>query len=421
MTPEGRYAAVLEVLELGLNEPGKPVEQILQGYTRSRRFIGSKDRRFIAELLFDLMRSRARLGWHVARVAPHLSLSARLWLFSGLILKGDLDLEELSSLCSGEGYAPALLSPSERFVLEALEPGAGPDHDEMPTAVRTEVPEWLWSEFERSFPAETVEQEALALLEAAPVVLRVNSLKLSRDEARALLRKEGFETEETGLSAWGLILSRRGALNQTAAYRNGLVELQDESSQLFVAETAVEPGMTVLDLCAGAGGKTLALAAAMNNEGRLLATDIAPARLQKSKPRLERAEASIAKTGNFPAIVSGPEFRGAFDRVVVDAPCSGTGTWRRQPDSRWRLTAGALAEYRSAQSGCLDQAADLVKPGGWLCYATCSVLKAENEDQVAAFLARRPDFAPAREPFLKLSPARQGTDGFFGAMLVRKD
>ena len=262
-----------------------------------------------------------------------------------------------------------------------------------------------------------------ALRETAPVDLRVNVFKANRDSARAALAAEGVETEATPLSPVGLRLARRRPLSGLAAIRSGLVDVQDEGSQVIALLVGAQPGETVVDLCAGAGGKSLALAAAMAGLG----------------PRRRRAGAGIVETRE----LRGETGRGLddlvsiVDRVLVDVPCSGTGTWRRNPAERWRLTRGRLSRYVARQRAILSHAAPLVRPGGRLIYATCSLMPVENEAQVAWFLdafgaftvvpadvawrSSLPGTAPVDGPYLRLTPAGHGTDGFFAAVLARRD
>ena len=299
--------------------------------------------------------------------------------------------------------------PSEQALLRRLE-GRALDHPSMPEAVRLEVPDWLGSRIE---PA-----ELRALLEPASLDLRVNLLKANRDDARAALAAEGLEAVPTPLSPWGLRIEGRRQVTTGAAFREGLVEIQDEGSQLVAALVDARPGMRVVDLCAGAGGKTLALAMTMQNRGQLVACDVSAVRLDGAVRRLRRAgvhnvERHLLEPGD-----KWIKRRAAsFDRVLVDAPCTGTGTWRRNPDARLRLTEADVAELLPKQAGVLDEAASLVRKGGRLVYATCSLLSEENEDQVSAFVSRHPGFTQV--DVLTLTPARHRTDGFFAAVLER--
>jgi 16S rRNA (cytosine967-C5)-methyltransferase len=306
----------------------------------------------------------------------------------------------------------------------------------MPAPVRFELPDWLYPRMLERF-GDRLAVEMAALSEPAPLDLRVNILKGTRDEARAALAAEGWDARPTALSPWGLRIDGRRPVTSGPAFQSGLVEIQDEGSQLIAALTGAKPGMRVVDWCAGAGGKTLALAAMMANRGQIVACDVSASRLDGAVRRLRRAgvnnvERHLVETGDKWA----KRREGAFDRVLIDAPCTGTGTWRRNPDARHRLTERDLLELTRKQSSIMDTASALVRPGGRLIYATCSLLREENEGQVSGFLLRHPDFAlvpldrswPFEGPppegerpgdLLSLTPARHGTDGFFAAVLER--
>jgi 16S rRNA (cytosine967-C5)-methyltransferase len=268
--------------------------------------------------------------------------------------------------------------------------------------------------------------------------LRVNALKAEREAVYGALAKQGIELARTKLSPLGLRLFERVPLGQLDLFKDGAIEVQDEGSQIAALLADARPGMRVVDFCAGAGGKTLALAAAMKNRGHLVAADIAEKRLERATQRLRRAGASIVQRQPLDSARDKWVKRHAagFDRVFVDAPCTGTGTWRRNPDAKWRLKPEDVAELPALQADILDSAQRLVKPGGRLIYATCSLLMEEDEDQIAKFLETHADFAlmrirdiwgdtiggdcPARGDTLRLSPARHGTDGFFVAVMERK-
>jgi 16S rRNA (cytosine967-C5)-methyltransferase len=270
----------------------------------------------------------------------------------------------------------------------------------------------------------------------AALDLRVNTLKATRDEVLASLKGEGLDASPTLLSPLGVRLPARIALGAHEGFKSGLFEVQDEASQVCAWLVDAQPGETVIDLCAGAGGKTLALAASMKNKGRLVACDVSVGRLERSKLRLRRAGVHNA---TLRIIEESDKWlkrqAGTFDRVLVDAPCSGTGAWRRNPDARWHLSPENLKNLTKTQDGLLDRGARLVKPGGQLIYATCSLLSEENTARIDAFLARNDTFhirpvhgvwqlvfdvpCPSDGPFLTLTPARHGTDGFFVAILTR--
>jgi 16S rRNA (cytosine967-C5)-methyltransferase len=373
---------------------------VASDYFRARRFIGSGDRRAVSDRVWRVLRSYRRLSWWL-----HDRPTPRLLAAASLLLDG-----ETLAAFSGGRFAPAPLAPAEQAALRRLG-GRSLDHPSMPDAVRLEVPDWLLPRI----PA----AELRALLEPAPLDLRVNLLKATRDEARAALAAEGLDAAPTPHSPWGLRIAGRRQVTTGAAFRAGLVEIQDEGSQLVAALVDARPGMRIADLCAGAGGKTLALAMMMQNRGQLVACDISAARLDGAVRRLRRAgvhnvERHLLEPGDKWA----KRRARSFDRVLVDAPCTGTGTWRRNPDARLRLTEADLAELLPKQSAILDQAAPLVRTGGRLVYATCSLLFEENEAQVTAFLARHPHFIQGE--VLSLTPARHGTDGFFAAVLERR-
>jgi 16S rRNA (cytosine967-C5)-methyltransferase len=351
-----------------------------------------------------------------------------------LLLIERCSVEALQALFDGGRYRAPPLDQAELRALRQLE-GHSLAHPEQPDWVRLNVQEWLAPHLREAY-GEAWGREIAALDTPPPVDLRVNRLKATREQARAALQREGIETEPMRWAADGLRLTKRLSVVGGAAFHDGLVEIQDEGSQLVAALVGARPGMQVADYCAGAGGKTLALAAGMENKGRVVALDVLESRLERSAQRLRRAGAH-----NVERRALGPDNRkwlkrqsGAFDRVLVDAPCTGTGTWRRNPDGRWTLRPQDLAELVPKQAAILDAAARLVKPGGALVYATCSVLPAENERQVEAFVARHPAFevTPALEAlphaapeiasgrYLRLSPLRHGTDGFFAARLVRR-
>ena len=317
--------------------------------------------------------------------------SPRAEILGALKQTHGLDVEAIAALFSGEGHAPATLTEAERARLAAADLSGAPAH------VVGDFPEWLGSPFEASFGASAAD-EGRALAERAPVDLRVNLLKATRDKAlRALAH---LKPEPTPLSPVGLRIAMRPdgrapPLASDPAYVKGLVELQDEGSQLAALLAEAKPGMQVLDLCAGAGGKTLALAAAMGNQGQIYAADpdahrLAPifARLARSGARNVQVRAPKGKADVL------ADLKGRCDLVLIDAPCTGSGAWRRNPDAKWRMRPGALEQRIKDQDETLESAARFVKRGGRIVYVTCSVLRAENEDRIAAFLERHDDFLP---------------------------
>jgi 16S rRNA (cytosine967-C5)-methyltransferase len=432
MTPPARLAAALELLEQIVRGRNRPADAWAADYFRSRRYIGGADRRAIGGHVWGVLRSWRRLSWWLGLEdddpAPRLR-------GAGMLLLSGTPLAALESLFDGARHAPAPLTAAERQRLARLS-GQSLDHPDQPLDVRLECPSWLLPSLARRF-GEALEAELLALRDPAPLDLRVNLLKAGREEAASRLAAEGIPTTPTALSPWGLRAPARAQVMATAAFRAGLIEVQDEGSQIVARLVGARPGERVCDFCAGAGGKSLALAMDMANRGRLVAADVSPPRLAAAEKRFRRAGLSNVSTH---LIAPGDRWRkrhrGSFHRVLVDAPCSGVGTWRRNPDARLAFRPADLDELLARQRKILEDAAELVRPGGRLVYATCSLLIEENEDQVTALLARRDDFRlvplaevwrevdlplPAPEgPHLLLTPRRHGTDGFFAAILERR-
>lgn len=426
MTPAAIVAAVIEVLESQAARPG-PLDLILGRYQRQRRFIGSKDRAAMNARLYGIARRQARLDWRIA--ATGAEPTPRLRVIADLALTDGSPLADIEWIFNAGGYGPDPMTEAEARTVAAL----GPPplvQDATPDAVRLECPDWAWPGFQAAF-GDRAEAELLALLEPAPLDLRVNTLKTERNAALALIHAENFEAEPARMAPTGVRLARRVALGRVPGLMDGAVDPQDEGSQLVAMAVGAQPGETVADFCAGAGGKTLALAAAMGNRGQLYALDTDARRLDRASPRLAKAGVDnvrrrALKPGADPWL---KKQRRRFDRVLVDAPCSGVGSWRRNPDARWARGQPPLADLVALQQEVLTRAAGLVRPGGLLVYATCSLLAQENEDQVANFLAEHSEFAldpPADFPapltdqgFLTLTPAQHGTDGFFAAWLRR--
>ena len=429
MTPAARLAAAIDLLEDIDSAGRKPADAVANDFFRARRFIGSGDRRAVSDRVWGVLRARRRLGWWLGRGGAHPS--ARLLVAAALLLDG-WAMTGVEQSFSGGQFAPPPLGTGEKAVLRPLE-GRTLAHPEMPEPVLLEVPDWIVGPLQERFGADLATEMA-AMGEPAPLDLRVNVLKSTVQAARAALLAEGIEAAPMPYSPWGLRVAHRRAVTSGAAFQTGAVEIQDEGSQLVAHVTGAAPGMRVADWCAGAGGKTLALAAAMENRGQIVACDVSEARLAGAVRRLRRAGVHNVERH---LTVDGDKWvkrrAQSFDRVLVDAPCTGTGTWRRNPDGRLRLTEADYAELQPKQAGILDAAQRLVRPGGRLVYATCSLLRGENEAQVDGFLARNAGFrvvsvsqvwglaapVPCDDPYLVLTPHRHGTDGFFAAVLER--
>jgi 16S rRNA (cytosine967-C5)-methyltransferase len=442
MTPAARLAAATDLLAALDDQPRRPADAIANDFFRARRYIGGGDRRAIADRAWGVVRQRMRLEWWLAQI--QCRPTPRMLVAADLLLTEGLEMPAVLRAFPGGQYAPEPLNVLEERLLRALatfrDKATGVQglvHPAMPEGVRLNLPDWVIPGFRARF-GEGLAEEAAAMEQPAPLDLRANLLKTTREAAAAALGAEGFETEPTRWSPWGLRLPGRRPVTATAAFMEGLIEVQDEGSQLIALLTDARPGLRVADVCAGAGGKTLALAASMRNKGRITACDVNAPRLEGAVRRLRRAGVDNAERHLFaPGDRWAKRRAGQFDRVLVDAPCTGTGTWRRNPDARLRTGFQDLQELLAKQREILDMAAELVRPAGRLVYATCSLLPEEDEDQVAGFLGRHPDFAPlplaeawasaglpgeppAGGPYLVTSPARHGTDGFFAAVLQRR-
>ncbi|MSO72060.1 MAG: RsmB/NOP family class I SAM-dependent RNA methyltransferase [Rhodospirillaceae bacterium] len=431
MTPASRIQAVIEVLDEVL-ATDRAADGVISAYFRPRRYIGAGDRRAISDQLWRILRHRARLTWALGTDHP----SGRLFVAANLVRGEGKSVDAIAGLFSGAKNGPSPLAANEKRMAERVaERPAGRDDSAMPREVRLECPWWLLEKFDAAFGAEA-DLELAALDSEAALDLRVNTLKASRDDVLAKFKAEEQAAAATPLSPLGIRLPARISLGDHAGFRDGLFEVQDEASQLCAQLVDARPGQTVMDFCAGAGGKTLAMAAAMENKGRLIACDVSIGRLERSKLRLRR---SGVHNATLRILEDNDKWvrrqAGSFDRVLVDAPCSGTGAWRRNPDARWHLKPENLESLRATQDNVLDQGAPLVKLGGRLIYATCSLLPEENTQRVEAFLARHPGFrpmpmaevwagvlstaCPTAENFLTLTPFRHGSDGFFVAVLER--
>ena len=431
MRPGARLQASIDVLT-EIAERHRPAGEALADWGRSHRFAGSGDRAAIGNLVYDAMRQRASAAWRMGDDGPRgLALGA-------LVASWGLDAATLQSWCDGSRHAAAPLTAAELGRIEA------PPETEPPDWVRGDYPEWLHEAFTQAFGPQAP-QEGAALARRAPVDLRVNTLKADREKVLKALKR--VSPEPTPWAPTGIRIAppagpgKSPHLEAEAGHGKGWFEVQDEGSQIAALMTGAGPRRQVADLCAGAGGKTLALAARMENTGQIHAHDADRMRLRPIFDRLRRAgvrNAQVLPPGETGALDA---LAGRMDVVVIDAPCSGSGVWRRRPDAKWRLRPQNIETRNAEQRRVLDLGAPLVRPGGRLVYITCSVLPQENGAQVSSFQERHPDFellpyreawaeAMATEPpasadgaddTLLLTPARHGTDGFFIAVLVRSD
>ena len=430
MRPAGRLQAAVEVLA-DILEHHQPAATALSDWGKRHRFAGSGDRAAIGTVVYDALRRRLSLAAQIGSDTPRaLALAAAPRALG-------LSSEDVVKLADGSPHAPSPLTVDEQQSLASGFPGDAPAH------VAADVPEWLMPSFERAFGDRAV-AEGQAMTQRAPVDLRANALKATRDKVLSALSRYGARA--TDLSPCGVRLpppegaARAPHVEAEAAHGKGWFEVQDEGSQIAALLAGARPRRQVLDLCAGAGGKTLAMAGVMENSGQIYAYDRDKVQLRPIFARLKRAgvrNAQVLDGGDQAALLAlGPR----FDVVLVDAPCSGSGTWRRKPDAKWRLRPDAFLKRREEQRDVLALASGLVKPGGRLCYVTCSVLPEENVDQAAWFKETYPQFAPLaygevwQEAIgsvppssadglgetLLLTPGSHGTDGFFVAVFANR-
>ncbi|MBF9151445.1 RsmB/NOP family class I SAM-dependent RNA methyltransferase [Novosphingobium jiangmenense] len=393
MTPAARVQAAIDLLDAVIaaaRGQGASADRIAADWFRARRYVGSKDRRAIRGLV-----------WNAIRACGEVPVSGR-----AAVLRLAQDDAALKALFDGSNYGPALIEAGE------------------PVATGGVAPAWLTVRLNASG---LDDREQAALLGRAPLDIRANALKITRDDLRARLP---IEAEPT-VAPEGLRLPSGTAVESWPEFSDGLFEVQDAGSQIACMALGVQPGEAVVDLCAGAGGKTLSLGAAMANRGKLLACDIDRPRLSRLPERAVRAgvlvETRLLNPRREAEMLA--DWQGKADAVMIDAPCSGTGTWRRNPEARWRLDAKAIERYCAMQANVLDIGAALVRPGGRLTYVVCSLLDAEGADRIETFLSANPGWDVALPPLpagrprgkgWRLTPFGDGTDGFFFATLVRR-
>ena len=423
----GRLAAAIDVLE-DISRRHRPAADALKDWGLSHRFAGAGDRAAIGNIVYDALRRKRSAGWLLGADTP------RALGFGALLLEWNQTPQSLNDALRDDKFAPPPFDADElQSATRKLE--------DAPPEVRADCPDWCAPLLEAAFGEDWV-AEGAALATRPPLDLRVNTLKASRD--RILTELSGVGAAPASLSRNGIRIppidgsGRHPNVQAEPAFQKGWFEVQDEGSQIAAELADAGPGMQVLDYCAGAGGKTLALSAAMENRGQIFAYDSEKARLAPIFDRIRRSDNRNVQVLSRPQELSG--LAGQMDLVLVDAPCTGSGTWRRRPDAKWRLTQKQLDVRIAEQRAILDAARIYVRPGGRLVYITCSVFAAENAGQIDAFLDRDPDFAaldhdvlwnrsfpgkadavridPARG--ISLTPAKSGTDGFFFAALSRK-
>ncbi len=438
MTPGARIKTAAEILTT-LMDTGEPADRYLKTWGAKNRYAGSKDRRFLRELIFTVLRHRASYAQAMgAATARALTLAGARWGMG-------FEPNALETACTGEGHNAPPLSQEEKTALAV---------DTPPDAI--EWPAWALTELRKGRSEEEANKLAIALNEIAPLDLRVNVGKAKRDEVLAALEAVGFPARPTPFSPAGIRIRRTAEemagqnIRGLPLFRDGRIEVQDEASQLVAQLAGAAPGGQVVELCAGGGGKTLVLGAALEGKGQLYACDTDERRLKAGQTRVARAGLHVVQ----PKVISpwdpaagdeDPDLEDLMaraDLVFLDVPCSGSGAWRRQPEGKWNLTAERLDELVQVQKAILARGARLVRPGGRLAYVTCSVFGRENQDQAHAFLQQTDEFAPTPvrelweqhvsapfpasleaglvdDTFLQLSPPLSGTDGFFFAAFTR--
>jgi len=426
-----RIQSAIEIIGR-LEKSPVPMDNTIRDYMANKRYIGSKDRKFIVELAYDIIRHYGRIHWTVEHLGE--TPSARIIMLTHLMMQDDPDLFKMEQHFSGEKHQPDKMSEHEKAYIQKLD-GMTHPHPDMPEHIRVECPDEhkdrlqaLWGD---DFAAQMI-----AMLEPAALDLRANTIKVTREQAQASLAKDDVETIFTPYAPHGLRTLGKPYMSATKAFHKGMVEIQDEGSQLIAHICKVEPGMRVLDFCAGGGGKTLGIAAAMQGKGIIYATDNNSRRLEKGRRRYRKADVHNIEVRSLEEDKNRKWLRrqkGTMDVVLVDAPCTSSGTWRRNPDYRWNNYGPSMDEILTMQSEILERVADKVKVGGRLVYATCSLFKEENEDQIDKFLTAHDDYelqdisqiwpegeCPVNGAYLRLTPKDHHTDGFFTASLIRK-
>jgi 16S rRNA (cytosine967-C5)-methyltransferase len=392
-----------------------PADAILRRFFREHPTLGANDRSFIAEAVFGILRHKFFLECMVTTATPRALLLSYLVKFQGV------NLRELK---------PAISETEAKWLAEIK----AVTLKTQPLAVQAEFPTWLFEKLQTYMSETDILDLGCALQQPAPLDLRVNTIHTKRDEVLAALNQEGIQAQATPYSPVGIRLNNKPAINRHSLFLSGKIEVQDEGSQLLGYLLAPKRGEMIVDFCAGAGGKTLLLGALMHSKGRIYAFDTSEKRLNNLKPRLKRSGLSNLH----PQLITNENdskvkrLAGKIDRVLVDAPCSGLGTLRRNPDLKWRQSPQSVQELKQKQAAILAAAAKLLKPGGRLIYATCSLLPEENQEIVEKFLSSHPQFSlencaeifsKQKIPldtgkFLQLSPYQHGTDGFFAATLT---
>jgi 16S rRNA (cytosine967-C5)-methyltransferase len=404
----------------------KPADHLIDFFFRKRKYLGSHDRRFIAEMLYSILRNRRRLEWVITslHIPPTNSLP---FIAAALLLEHKYTSQQLSEEQILDNTTLQHISTT----FNAL-PTGGTDTESI--AFEFSFQDWMVDEWSKHYGIHDTRQLCQVLNTQAPITLRVNTLKATVEECQQSLISEGIESTRTEYSPFGLHIPKRINVFQLPTFKKGYFEVQDEGSQLLALLVNPKPRTKVIDACAGGGGKSLALAALMNNKGEIFSLDIHDFRLNELRKRIKRAGADTIRLKTVLEDASPHELYDSADYVLVDAPCSGTGTIRRNPGMKWSVTPGMIDELQNKQRKILSNYAHCVKMGGTIVYATCSLMKKENEDVVESFIAEHPNFELinpkeilsrfhlenlANNRYFQLLPHQHGTDGFFAAVMKR--
>lgn len=430
-----------EVLQL-VRDSGRPADQLIDSFFRSHKYLGSHDRRFVAETTYGTLRHLRKcetvlllaLGSHAEGMLPEDGFLLLAVTYLVLIdRRTPLNLADVS-----EAVKSGRLRPHLQLFMQALPQITIPESADPVERIglKYSFPDWMVRRFLDQYGESETEQICQSLNGQAPLTLRVNTLKTTVEDCRKSLSEEDIQTEPTHLSPFGLLVSKRMNVFQLQAFRDGFFEVQDEGSQLLPFLIDPKPTAKVLDACAGAGGKTLELSALMKNRGEIVASDVHSTRLEELRRRTRRAGASNVRIRRVDDVAELTDRHcDYFDVVLLDAPCSGIGTLRRNPGMKWVVTEQTVHEVAQKQLHILEAGAQLVKPGGIVAYATCTLFREENEDIVEKFVSTHPDFEVVRPPldeskfdltpfsegmYTKLFPHRDGTDGFFIAVIKKR-
>ncbi len=430
MIPSARSMAVIEILDTIRDKQEIPADRVVSNYFRFRKYIGSKDRGEIAESVYSIIRNQALLEYLCESF--RLKKSSRTVLLCYYANLKDTKIDDIYERFSGEKYSPETLSKQEIEAVKECLKSSNAVRSKAPHHVKFSYPEWILSFAENKDEKLEIEKQMQAMQLQAPMDLRVNTLLIDRDSAINLLESEGIHCEKTPISSVGIRITKRSPIFATDAYKNGLVEVQDEGSQIAGLLIGAQKHHKVIDFCAGAGGKSLILSNMMEGKGKILSFDVIPSRLEELRRRATRAKADniTIKSIESESDKHLKRYYEFADIVVADVPCSGSGTWRRNPDMKWKLTSSDIERYNKLQFSILSNAAKLVKPEGYIVYITCSIFRAENQSIIEKFLAGNNNFAIS--PFLgeknitanqsviknqdgsvSLNPAQTNTDGFF--------